>query len=68
MATTKQTHQYDRGYEDAIEERKTRSANHYYLNGYTAGLKYLLYRCESGEQVAAICQREAELVAAKEGR
>jgi hypothetical protein len=31
-------------------------------------LRALLYRCESAEEHAALCQREAELVAAKEGR
>jgi hypothetical protein len=31
-------------------------------------LHALLYRCETAEEHAALCQREAELVAAKEGR
>jgi hypothetical protein len=68
MATTKQTHQYDRGYEGAIEGHEPRGSSPYYLKGYAAGLNYLLYRCESGEEVAALCQREAAFLAMTTGR
>ena len=38
MSTAAQTKSYDRGYEDAIEGRKARSSDYWYLRGYRAGL------------------------------
>jgi hypothetical protein len=39
--TAAQTKHYDRGYEDAIEDRKPRSSDEYYLKGYRAGMEYM---------------------------
>jgi hypothetical protein len=41
MNTATQTKRYDRGYEDAIEGRKQRANDEFYLKGYRSGLVFV---------------------------